>query len=280
MLLLSGCTPTFELGTPTCDPAMVGTGDDLTAHLVHSRRGKGVWDYAPTNGLRARAYGEYDLSTGDLWMATEFVPGHWRTVSEATGEGTAWSDGDLDLAYTLTEARMDETISVSRIRHVRVGCEQSVHTSVDGEVVGSDVATWADGEWRGTRSFMRLGVAVEAERRVDSAGAWEESWFHSDDVSTLHVTASGDGAGVWEERFDEADRGTRSIGVMAVDVAGARAYAYDVMADGATWSWNYTLDWYGSGLGSVTVDEGVSCAVVFTDGVCTATCPGRAPQGC
>lgn len=86
------------------------------------------WRYPPGPRNINRNVGSYNTATGDYAFHYEYNPEHYNTVYEASGFGTVFTSGDLDILHDVHEEDILGNTVDYRERHLRTGCQGSIET--------------------------------------------------------------------------------------------------------------------------------------------------------
>ncbi len=273
----AACGARYDLVDPLCDPAAYRLDGGLVAHLAEGP-GDGTFDYAPNDRV-ARVEGAYDLSTGEFsWVETRAAGERFSEV-QVEGAGTAYPDGDLDVAYTWTGTFAGGRQTARyEVREVRLGCDVARTWSVDDALVAVEEGTLAaDGyEWTLEEAF---GDAVAVTEGVQAAnGSWDATQaVRKDDVEVI-----------WEEGGRANGEITRAYATLSEDGAidgsvtwsgdNTRELVFTETQAQLRFSWDLTVDLRGNGDGDLdlrTVDGDFSCDVTLDRYDCEASCSGQ-----
>lgn len=277
-LFLAGCPlippgQHFMLSEPSCDEDFLDWHGGLTRHLLQGA-GTGRFDYDPAGALVTQVQGEYDLETGDFTWEEAFHSDHWRESRQAEGYGYAQTNGDLDIAYTLTTTDINEDRFAVDVRDVREGCDVTRRLST------SEVEVWHFGTYDGGVYEYRDEETVQGapwvvEGVLEPSGDWVESLDFSTTGLSYVYEEEGDDAGYSIRDWVQTQEGTAFEGYTERFVDGTEHTSYEYMVDGERITWEYTVDYDGNGEGSVA-----GCDLDYVEFECFITCPGSSRQSC
>lgn len=273
----SGCYvgPVFELkkeSKRTCEDDFFSWGGGLTHHVVQGP-GDGTFDYDPTGDLVDRVDGFYDLDVGDFWWWTYYKDDSHRVTDHATGFGTLWRDGDMDVEYTLDVAWADGVDRTYEVRTKRYGCEETTQTGDEDGPISVVEGVWSTDAFTYVTEWIAGPILVTAEGVQSADGAWVESEDLEDGDLVMRYDESGDGDGGIVRSFLVGDGVVEVEGSWERFVDGEVVFSYTSKRVGTKReTWSYTLNGEGRGEG-VWDQDGVSCDLVFEDFEC-------ARQGC
>jgi hypothetical protein len=266
LVFLTACKPTFVLSkAPACESDFQSWKGGLTWHLA-SGQGSGAWDYDP-EGAPVQNYGSYDFATGAFGWDVKWPDDTWIVWQEVRGTGKAWTDGDLDIAYTLKTFTRDDDVSTVEIRERRLGCDVEHYQSEDGDPEVIELGRFRGGAYEYERHFFIDELEAMTVGTATSSGYEEELEFTRTGYK-LETSESGDWDGAFERTFDERQGATVREGTVVRSAAGVEEWTYTLDQGSTSFDYEYTVD--GSGNGEGEVDYGSEdCEVVWEDGECS-----------
>jgi len=268
-LLLAGCSSEgFYVRGESCNTKYLKWGGGLTYHLLQGKS-DGTFDYDPKGAVMTRLVGSYDLHTGDFSWNTEFNPDHWRTARTVEGYGYAYTNGDLDIEYTITTTDINAVDYEAAVREKRVGCTVNRRTSYEfGEVFHH--GTWFDKEYQYTDEDEYQGSPWIVEGVLRDDYTWTESLDFSGSGLTYDYEENGDEDGYARRDWTQVSSGSTFDGYTETFLDGGEHTYYTVNGSG---TWDYTVDYNGNGSGTYS-EPGLDCDLTFTEGNCTYNCGG------
>lgn len=278
-LILSACNtgPRMEFDQPACQADYLAWDGGIT-WLVLQGGGEGDFDVDPADPLVTRAFGNYELATGDYVYILAYDADHWRDETRIEGYGYAASNGDLDVVATWTTTDDAGNVSKAMIREERVGCDVERRT-----LRANGVEEVLTGTYRGAQ--------LEYERVVPSGSLGELVWTgvaRKDFSLEESVQASGGGASYEATHTEDGEGNSRTD--WTYQSSQADQEGYDTIDIAGTWesvwtdqdtdcTWETEVDFAGDGGGTYTCDDGTECDITYRDGACTYNC-GSGTQSC
>ncbi len=254
LLLLLGCATWFDKGT-SCDYKAIYTwSDDVLAHVL-TGEGDGSFDYDPIDDPRDRLAGSYDVSSGDFSWEVWYDDDYFMVDTRVEGYGTAYHNGDLDLAYTQTDVDVLEETVETGYRVIRDGCSAEIATwdaedsSIEdafvqtGEYESDGLFVWQaevdgflytgtiDDDLRRTLEIVGDAENYEAWEDHDPSGTSESGWEGQcgDDLKCIvdrKTAFDGSYEEEWKIRSDGEDYGSGE-GEFDYDGSGKITYKFD-----------------------------------------------------
>jgi hypothetical protein len=273
--MLGGCRGFLDRQT-TCDFDVYDWWPGLATHVNQDR--DAVFDYDPGDAPIARVSGSYDPSegSGDFQFLVEYADGYFLEKSVATGYGTVYFGGDLDLLYETTTRDVlgeDVKMRVREKRHLCSGLKKFTNLDTDeGWILSYDITS--EDEVISTISTDEPNN-VYTERRiersdysVDTILSAEGTGWSREEVATVYVT------GIRESTWSQEDSSDEMAGITTRYFDGSEVSEYSWAQDGehvADITANYEYD--GSGTSLYVYEDGSSCDVEVDDaGECIYTC--------
>ena len=270
LALTAGCkAERFGIHNRSCSEKFTSWSGDLTTHLLNGDQREGVFDYDPPGELITRIDGEYDLDDGDFEWEVSYNDDHYRRETRVDGYGTAYVNGDLDLEYDVTTELISDAEVTTTVRVVRDGCSVTERQRFGGGI------TDIEGDYRNGRyEYDRIeadGGEAEGEEYPD--GSWNEEGTSILGNGTQTYETEGDADGYSKTDWEFVGSGSSGEGYDENFMNGDRHSAYTQQADGTTLVWDYTVDFYGNGTGTLNYN-GQQCAVTYVSFTCTVVCGG------
>jgi hypothetical protein len=265
-LLLIGCGSSFKLEATalTCGVDIFSWSGGLTRSVLQGE-GDGSFHYAGSHGV-ASIEGDYDLATGVFGYDVVWSPGHARVNERVDGQGTLWTDGDMDIEYTREVQWVDESVTTLTSREKRLGCSVSEqHTGEDGTTYLYGTYDSDGLEYR--REYAEGSHTIEAEGRLGSAGGYGEEVAYESGLYVLEYQQSGSLSGNALRVFTDTVDGVTVDGQWTRDDVGVVSYDYGVTGEGYLEEWLFELDFSGTGEGEVVIGD-TSCDLEVTDFAC------------
>lgn len=247
--------------------------------LVADGGGKGDFDVDPPGPLERRAFGNYELLTGDFVYNVSYDPDYFVTGTRVAGYGYAATNGDLDIEATFTDTDILGATSAYMVREQRTGCNvtrtkldsSGAERTFEGTYAGNalnftqtydigyaDPLVWtgviaADLTSTSTAAFNSGGFVYDADATDDGAGNTRQDWTQSQSGGTDEGFDENATDGTWHERYTHT--GTD-----------------------ATYTMDLTVDYAGDGTGTY-VEGSSTCTLTYTAWACTYDC-GSGSQRC
>lgn len=277
--------PAFEVDDSLLCPEIdADTEGGLLQHLTRADA-LGAFFYDPPQPLVRNVDGAYDLTSGDLSWVSTYADGYYLTKQRVVGQGVAYTDGDLDLAYSVQEVREDGDLDTVSVREVRLGCdvERDVFNQAD-KLIRSERGTYRPKGYVYTTERIRRGVVVPIDGVRQPDGRWtEEEAYRVDDYEYVG-TAEADGLGRIDTSFREVEGNELREGTIRRLPDGSERHRFTVTLFNATAEWDYTLNFRGTGKGTAEVTpngiEPYTCEVSFKKGTCSIDCPNYPEEPC
>ena len=285
-LLLIGCGPTFKLDATalTCGVDIFSWSGGLTRSVLQGE-GDGSFSYAESYGV-ASVTGDYDLGSGMFGYDVVWSPGHARVNERVDGQGTLWTDGDMDIEYTREIQWVDGSVTTLTSREKRLGCAVSEQHTDEGETTYL-YGTYDSGGLEYRREYAEGSHTIEVWGRLGAAASYGEEVAYESDPYVLVYQESGSLSGNALRVFTDTSKGVTIEGQWTRDDLGTVAYDYGVTGEGYQEEWLFDLDFSGTGEGEVVIGD-TTCDLEVTDFVCerkrcgdlrgSCTFPALAPQ--
>jgi len=265
-LLLIGCGPSFKLDATglTCGVDIFSWSGGLTRSVLLGE-GDGAFSYAESYGV-ASVTGDYDLSTGVFEYDVVWSAGHARVNERVAGQGTLWTDGDMDIEYTREVEWIDGSVTTQTSREKRLGCAVSEqHTDENGTTYL--YGTYDAGGLEYRREYTEGSHTIEVSGRLGATASYGEEALYESDPYALEYQESGSLSGNALRVFTDTVDGVKIEGQWARDDAGAVSYDYGVTGGGYQEEWVFDLDFSGTGEGEVVIGD-TTCDLEVTDFAC------------
>ena len=254
---LVGCSPAFQLDASglTCGVDIFSWSGGLTRSVLQGE-GDGSFSYAEPYGVENLS-GSYDLESGSFSYDVAWAAGYARLSEQVDGQGTLWTDGDMDIEYTREIQWADGTSSTVTSREKRLGCQVSEQHVVE-ERTTYLYGTYDAGGLDYRREYTEGSHRVEVTGRLSSAGSYgEETAYESDDYA-VEFQESGSLSGNAVRVFADTAVGVLTEGSWTRDELGGVSYEYEVSGQGYDEQWLFDLDLSGHGEGEVVIG-GTTC---------------------
>jgi len=219
--------------------------------------------------------GTYSLETGDIEYEISYAGDSWVESATATGYGVVRTNGDLDTEVEIvrTDVLGDEYTIVERTQ--RTGCDEVRWYSDGDDVFRVDEGTYtSDG-----LEYVFATPYGGGEGLVSPDLTYTEYVEESDGSYSYEAEVEGDGDGYRATAFDESDSDYTAEGEREDFADGSVHFDYEFTADGTTYDWDYTVDYYGNGSGTLE-GGGFECDVDFDEGDCTLSCDDGQEYDC
>jgi hypothetical protein len=279
-LLACVTEPRLEVTRPACQADYLTWGGGLTEY-VQAGGGGGDFDVDPAGELETRAFGNYELSTGDFVYTLEYDEDHYRTETRVEGYGYAETNGDLDLeaVWTTTDV-LDARTSVMK-REIREGCSVE---STELDIYGREWVT--EGRFIGAEfDYTRTGPLYDFSEHGEFTGVL------SADLSLEEsVEIESDGVEYSEDRTDDGEGNTRSDWVW--DSGSTHQEGSDSYDIEGTWTSHVEsdasvdctidreVDYEGDGDGTMDCSSGLECDLTYNNWVCSKDCSDGTSGNC
>ena len=264
--LVTGCLqPTFELDDSlVCGEEFLSWTGGLTYHVLQGS-GDGSFDYDPS-GHAERTAGMYDLHTGDFSWETTYDESA-SLVSEAVeGYGRLWKDGDLDIVSTVHQSFVDGSSWDYTIRDERWGCDVERRMEDETGHIETERGWLLEGRYDYERRWYFFGRDLTATGSRHPDGSYTEELAYENGETKYNYTETGDEEGYIYRDFVDRDV-SRMDGYNERWATGAEYWNYKHRVDGISYYWEYDIDFYGNGAGTLTW-KSESCDLKFNEGTC------------
>lgn len=272
--------PRLSVDRPTCQADYLTWAGGLTQY-IDAAGGRGDFDVDPAGSLVTRAFGNYELSSGDFVYTLEYDPDHWRASTRVEGYGYANSNGDLDIeAVWTTTDQLDSNASVMK-RDVRTGCTVE---STELDIYGREWVT--EGHFLASEfDYTRTGPLYDFSSPGEYTGVWK-----SDLTVAESVTLTSDGVDYTEDRTDDGEGNTREDWVW--DDGSTNQEGFDTYDLEGTWTSHIDsqstedcvidreVAYDGNGEGTMDCGSAGSCDLTYTNWVCTRDCDDGSSGNC
>lgn len=277
---LSACGSGEFLKDPACAAPVTLLSQDLTNHLVNGVD-NGTFVYAPAGGLVTTVTGSYDAQSGDFSWTELGAADAWFERAEVSGYGYADRSGDLDIVgeRIVTDIRQLELREQFRISRVGCAMEKRIREwTASGEREDVETGIYLADSYR--YEIERFGGSTERliEGSRDTAGDYTETITEERSGYSLSGERTGNlGNGTWvldsEESYLTRQGQVERSSVRERFPDGSRQVRYDeAYRDGSVVTYDYEIDYYGNGEGTISSNGGLSCSMTFTAGQCRYSC--------
>lgn len=282
---LAGCSigPKWKLMKPqkrTCAAEFLEWGGGLTFH-VDQGPGDGTFAYDPPGDLITWVEGVYNLRNGDFVYTVTYADDSFRERDEVQGFGTLWTDGDMELEYTLTAHFADDSTASWEVHSQRYGCQEvSRIEDEDGRLEIVD-GTWGSDAFSYVREWIWGPLVVEAKGSLEPDGDWEESASEKDGDLRLIYIDKGHADGRVRRDFKGFNGLVEVSGDGSVDRTGTVVMDYwSRSGEGEKAFWEYEVDAWGDGTG-IWEQGDATCDLKFDDFSCKLrNCTDAEPGPC
>lgn len=273
--------PHLAVERPTCQADYLTWAGGLTEY-VDAGGGGGDFDVDPAGPLVTRAFGNYELATGDFVYKLEYQPDHWREGTRVEGYGYAANTGDLDIeaTWTTTDA-LGVTSSVMK-RDVRTGCDVE---STELDIYGREWVT--EGRFVASEfDYTRTGPLYDFTESGVYTGVWksdlttEESVAITSDGVDYAEDRTDDGAGNVREDWVWDDGSTHQEGFDNYDVEGTWTSHIESSSSSEDCTIDREVAYSGDGGGTLDCGSGGVCDLTYTNWVCTRDCNDGSSGNC
>ena len=272
MTALAACStgPHYRFGKPACQADFTSWHVGLTWDVMQGP-GDGTFDFDPEGEVEARAFGEYDLASGNFVYTTTYDPEHYRDETRVEGSGLVSENGDLDLLQSAktTDTNGDDWTIDARIE--RQGCNETVSVISNGHLYVTE-GTYGPAGYEYTREIDE-GDGGTVEGAAYSDLTYEESYEQHEGTFDYEGSTEGDsGEGYARTDWTQSDSGWSAEGYTESFLDGSTHQSYTYSGD-SDYEWDVTVDYDGNGSGTYTSGS-TSCPITYDSGTCTVTCDG------
>lgn len=251
---LVGCGPKFQLDASglTCGVDIFSWSGGLTRAVLQGE-GDGSFSYAEPYGVESLS-GSYDLESGSFSYDVVWAAGYARVSERVNGQGTLWTDGDMDVEYTRLIDWADGTSTTVTSREKRLGCQVS-EQHVEGEQTTYLYGTYDSGGLDYRREYAEGSHMIEVYGRLSPTGSYGEEAVYESEAYTLDFQESGSLSGNAVQVFSDTADGVLTEGSWTREDSGTVSYDYAVSGQGYQEEWLFDLDLSGTGEGEVIIGD-------------------------
>jgi hypothetical protein len=264
--LVAGCfQPIFKLDDAlVCGEDFLNWTGGLTYHVIQGN-GDGRFDYDPV-GRAQRLSGAYDLETGDFSWETTYGDDDALVSEIVEGYGRVWKDGDLDIVSNVHQTFVDGSAWSYTVRDERWGCDVERRISDESGSIETERGWLQEGRYDYERRWYFFGRDLTATGSRNPDGTYSEELIYENGDTKYNYTETGDVEGYVYRDFVDRDV-SRMDGFFERWATGAEHWDYKHRVDGISYYWEYDIDFYGNGTGTLTW-KSETCDLKFKEGTC------------
>lgn len=258
-------------GRGACEHNFVSWWGDLSTYVDQgdAEGSEWVFEVDPPEQWIVSAKGRYHEADGDFFFSRRHLARHYLVDYLATGYGTVYEDGDLDVLVNITTTDILGVTRDSSERHERVGCSGYVTTTDDGRSpVRMDYNIVSDNRIEGEiNSESELGYF--RQHNVFFSGGTQTSATEYDYIYEVGSDSIEQEAnGTWEGEFFQSSDGVDMEGIYGGDISGDAWSKYERREDGeVTAIVDGVYGYDGSGQQIVNYpDQNLTCTFTFEAG--------------